>query len=262
MLKKLALPMTLAGICATHSGSAQADDARWATTIWAGPLFTGHDTAQFGTSGGLADLGSLDPAFSEDSATTSIKGLSFHDMFRTGETLGAEFAYRASDAFEPFARVSFSRLGGRATTIGTLDSEAFTAATDIRANFDSQQSSALTLGARYLFAASGSLHPFVSGYVGADHMDALRANVTVPLLTQRFDRETVLPNNTRFIAGAQAGLSYDIGSNADLRFSIGAERLSAQELESKFLTPLGIDAIKVSEQRWVLPAEIGINYRF
>lgn len=263
MLKRTVLSMTIAGLCATHPGTALAnDDSRWATTVWVGPLFAGHDTAQFAAVGGLADLGTLDPSFAADSATTTIDGLSFRDMFRTGATLGGELTYRMSPSFEPFARLGFSRLGGKRLPIGTISSEAFASPAPVSVNFDQAQSTALSLGARYFFLNSGALHPFVSGYVGADHLDALHADVAVAALARRFDRATVLSNNTRFVAGVQGGVSYDLSPGADIRFSIGAERLSAEELESKFLEPLGIDAIRVSERRWSVPAEIGINYRF
>lgn len=263
MLKKFAFPLTLAGLCGAYAGSARADEnGSWATTFWAGPLASLQGTAQFGATGAVDDLGTLDPEFADDTATTTIDRLSFRDVFRTGETVGAELTYRAGLDFEPFARLSFSRLGGKAMPIGTMSSVAFTTPGTIEANFDGAQSTALTLGARYFFSDMGTLHPFIAGYVGADHLDALHAAIDIIPLEKRFDRQTVMPNNTRFLAGVQTGVSYALSPSADLRFAVGAERLSAEQLESNFLAPLGIDDIKVNERRWSVPAEIGVNYRF
>jgi hypothetical protein len=262
MLKKFALPMTLAGLCATYTATAAVGDGRWTTTIWAGPLFTPQRTMQPGASGAIENIGSLDSTLAGDSGTTTVDRLSFRDVFRTGEALGAELAYRSGGNFEPFARLSFTRLGGKSVRVGELTSEALTAAAPVNVNFDEAKSAAITLGGRYFFAESGALHPFVTAFVGADHMDAVHADVAVVQLESRFDRQNVLPNTTRFQAGAEAGVSYQLGNSADLRFAIGAERVSAQRFDSKFLEPLGIDAIRISERRWSIPAEIGLNYRF
>jgi hypothetical protein len=263
MLKKFAFPLTLAGLWTAYAGSACANEnGSWATTFWAGPLASLQGTEQFPASGAIADLGALDPSFADDPATTDINRLSFQDVFRSGETLGAELAYRTGLGFEPFARLSFSRLGGEEMPIGTISSAAFAKPAPVTANFDAARSSSLTLGGRYFFSDAGALHPFIAGYVGADHLDALHADVAVVPLGRRFDRQTVMSNNTRFLAGVQGGVSYSLSPSADLRFAIGAERLSAEQLESKFLAPLGIDDIKVNERRWSIPAEIGVNYRF
>jgi len=263
MLRKFALPLTLAGLSAVYAGAVHADeDSPWDTTLWIGPLFSQHGTAQFDAAGSIADLGSLDPAYANDPATTTIDRLSFRDVFRTGATVGAELAYRAGSDFEPFVRVNFTRFGGKTLAVGTISSAAFTAPAPIMVNYDVARSTAFTIGARYLFADTGALHPFLSGFVGADHLDALRANVDVAALASHFDRETVMPNNTRFLAGVEGGVSYELSPTTDVRFAIGAERLSARELESQFLAPLGIAAIKENERRWTMPAEIGVNYRF
>ena len=113
MLRKFALPLSLAGLTATYAGLAHANDP----------------------------------------ATTTIDRLSFRDVFRTGETVGGELAYHMGPDFEPFAR-------------------------------------------------------YFAGFVGADHLDALRANVALLPLASRFDRQTVIPNNTRFLAGVEGGVSY------------------------------------------------------
>ena len=222
MLRKFALPLTLAGLSAVYTGAAHAnEDSPWDTTLWIGPLFSQHGTAQFDADGSIADLGSLDPAFANDSATTTIDRLSFRDVFRTETTVGAELAYRVGPDFEPFVRVNFARFGGKTLPIGTISSAAFTAPAPIMAKYDGARSSAFTIGARYLFADSGALHPFLSGFVGADHLDALRANVDVAALASHFDRQTVLPNNTRFLAGVEGGLSYELSPTTDVRFAIG-----------------------------------------
>ncbi|MGH8261849.1 MAG: hypothetical protein ACRETU_05595 [Steroidobacterales bacterium] len=263
MLRRLAMPLTLAGLSAVYAGAVHADEnSPWDTTLWIGPLFSQHGTAQFNAAGSIADLGTLDPAFADDPATTSIDRLSFRDIFRTGVTAGAELAYRTGSDVEPFVRVNFTRFGGKTLPVGTISSAAFTAPAPIMANYDVAHSTAFTVGARYLFADTGALHPFLSGFVGAEHLDALRADIGVAELAKRFDRETVMSGSTRLLAGVEGGLSYELSPTTDVRFAIGAEHLAARELESKFLAPLGIADIKESERRWTMPAEIGVNYRF
>ncbi|HZF16609.1 MAG TPA: hypothetical protein VE046_11760 [Steroidobacteraceae bacterium] len=263
MLKKYALPMTLAGFCATHAVAASAaDDGRWSTTIWAGALFNPGGTMQFATTGSIADLGTLDPGFADESASTSIRRLSFPDVFRGGETLGAEFAYHTGESLEPFARVSFSRLSGRRTTVGDITAEALASPAAISVNYDESNSAALTLGANYFFAESGIVQPFITGFIGADHADALHADVAVDSFGHDFDRQTVIPKNTRFVAGLQGGVSCRLGQSSDLKFSIGAEHVAADDIESTFLGPVGVSAIRIDQSPWSFPAEIGLNYRF
>lgn len=263
MLKRIALPMTLAGFCATHAATATAaDDGRWSTTLWAGALFNQAGTMQFATTGSIADLGSLDPALADNSGSTTVKRLSFPDVFRGGATLGAEFTYHTGESLEPFARMSLSRLSGGAMTVGEISSDALTNPAAIRVNYDNSQSTALAFGANYLFLESGIVQPFITGFVGAEHADALRANVALEVLDRRFDHQTVIPNNTRFLAGLEGGVSYRLGQSSDLKFAIGAEHVSANDLQSAFLSPAGVSAVRINQSQWSFPAEIGLNYRF
>lgn len=77
MIRKFAIPVTLASLVSAHSIVAHANEGRWTTTVWAGPVFTPEGTMYGGGSAEIADLGTLDPSLADASGSISANHLSF-----------------------------------------------------------------------------------------------------------------------------------------------------------------------------------------
>ena len=90
----------------------------------------------------------------------------------------------------------------------------------------------------------------------------MRAAVQALDVQADLGRAQLLPAVSRFTAGVAAGLSYALGDSADLRFAVGANYIAAQHEKSAALAGLGINQAQLTGQRWSIPAEIGVTYRF
>jgi hypothetical protein len=262
MVRKIYLPAALLAACVTSVAQANPAEGEWTTTFSAGATFAPRATMLSGVNGALADLGVIDPTLAGASATTSAGHLAFGDAFRTGPTAGLEMSYGLSSQLEPFMRFDYEQLGGRNVGLATVSSTALATPAIVSADFGDLRSSAVTVGARYFFLPSGALQPFLSGFVGANHTDAVRADLAAAALALNLGRQTLLPAATRFTAGAEAGLGYALSDHSDLRFSLGADYISSQRALSDALDPLGITSVAVNDRRWSFPAELGVSYRF
>ena len=141
-------------------------------------------------------------------------------------SFSVETGYLSESSLEPFLRLSYSRLEGRNTSIGSIAVPALDSATAIGANFDDMKSWALNLGARYFLSDTGTVRTYLAGYVGADRTDALRADLR--LSDTLVSREELLPRATRFDAGVEGGVSWKFSDQADLGLSIGAQYVDAR----------------------------------
>jgi len=262
MVRKISLPAALLAACITSAAQANPAEGEWTTTFSGGATFAPRATMLPGISGALPDLGVIDPTLAGASATTSAGNLSFGDVFRTGPTVGLEMSYGLSSQFEPFMRFDYEQFGGRNLGLGSISSIALATPAAISAHFSDLKSSAVTLGGRYFFLPSGALQPFLSGFVGANHTDAVRADLAAAALALDLGRQTLLPAATRFTAGAEAGLGYAMSDHSDLRFSLGADYIASRRYLSSALDPLGITSLAVNDRRWSFPAEVGVSYRF
>jgi hypothetical protein len=50
--------------------------------------------------------------------------------------------------------------------------------------------------------------------------------------------------------------------NADLRVSLGAGIVDARKKTTAAFEPLGVESVQMTEQRWSVPVDVGLNYRF
>lgn len=272
MFRQCSIPLAfirpLVTLCVTlgaaHAASAAGyDEGQWVTTFTAGTSLIPYGTLQAGATGELADLGVVNPAFAGNSAVVAVDRLAFQDAFRLGPSLGVEAGYMTDSNVEPFVRLNYSQLRGRNTRIGEVTSAALASPATITANPGDLDSWALNVGARYFFTDAGAaLRPFVSGYVGADRSEALYAHFAVSGVQADSGRELLLPRETRFDAGVATGLSYEVSDQAALRFSVGAEYAQSRHEESTALESLGLGPVRVADQRWSVPIDLGLTYRF
>jgi len=254
--------LTLASLGAIRAAFADPQEGRWSTTILAGAEFVPRSEFQGPDNGQLIDLGALDPALLGSTGTTSVDRLSYRDAFRTGGALGFETSYDSSANLESYFRLGFDELRGRGLQLGDISSSAFSSPAPLDANFNDLKSVDFTLGERYYFLDSGSFRPFVSGFVGADHTDALRARFTSTPLQFDSGSALLLPSATRFDAGLEGGASYGCTDRTALQFKLGLDYVTARHADSAALAPLGLSELSLREPRWSVPAEVGVTYRF
>ena len=74
--------------------------------------------------------------------------------------------------------------------------------------------------------------------------------------------EDLLPQQTRFDAGIEGGVNFHFADTADLRLSLGADYVDARKKTTDAFAPLGVDAVKMTEQRWSVPVDLGLNFHF
>jgi hypothetical protein len=241
--------------------AATGDEGHWVTTFTGGTDLIAHGTLQEHAVGSLADLGSLDPANAGDPATTSLRSLSMHDAFRLGPAMGLELGYMTDANLEPFVKLEYSQLRGRDERIGELTSPTMLTPAGINGNFDDMNSWALNFGTRYFWNNGGTVRAYLAGFMGADRTQAMRAHLSVDGMAN-LGSEELLPEQTRFDAGLEGGVNFQLANNADFRVSVGANYVDARKTTTDAFAPLGVSSVQMTEQRWSVPVDVGVNYRF
>lgn len=251
MISKISVfPVALVALGLSKLASASNyDEGQWVTTFMAGSelIPTGSISSQVRTNEGDLGIATLDR-------------LEVHDAFRSGPSFGIEAGYMSQSNLEPFVRLSYSKLEGRNASIGAITATDLSTAAAIGANFDDMKSWALNLGTRYFLSDSGTMRTYVAGYLGADRMDAMRANLNlagVPVSQEEF-----LPQATRFDAGVEGGLTWALSDQADVGLSIGAQYVDARKEMTNAFAPIGLDQVRFEDPRWTIPVNLGVNFRF
>ena len=262
MYKRIFWSLTFAALAGTSAARAGTnDEGHWVTTFTGGTDVIAHGTLQEHSEGSLARLGGLDTANADDPATTSLRSLSMHDVFRLGPGLGFELGYMADSSLEPFMKLEYSQLRGRNERIGELESPALLAPAGINGKFDDMHSWALNFGSRYFWNDGGTVRPYLAGFMGATRTEAMRTHLSVTGMGN-LGEEELLPQQTRFDAGLEGGVKFQLADNADLRLSVGANYVDARKKTTDAFAPLGMDSVQVTEQRWSVPVDVGLSYRF
>lgn len=261
MYKRIFPSLAFVALAGSSAAMAATDEGHWVTTFTGGTDVITHGTLQEHASGSLTGLGSLDPANAGDPATTSLRSLSMHDAYRLGPGLGLELGYMTESNVEPFMKLEYSQLRGRNERIGELSSPALASPAAISSNFDDMHSWALNFGTRYFWNQGGTVEPFVAGFMGANRTEAMRTHLSVNGMAD-LGREDLLPQQTRFDAGLEGGVNFRLADNADLRVSLGADFVDARKKTTTAFAPLGVESVQMTEQRWSVPVDVGLNYRF
>jgi hypothetical protein len=264
MISRFSLfPAALLALGASQMAAAATgyDEGQWVTTFMAGSGLLPNASFNPTVSADFADLGAIDPSLSGMAGTTTVDHLQFRDAFKAGPSFGIEMGYMSESNMEPFARLSYSQLRGRNAEIGTVSSETLDSPVPISSDFSDMDSWALNLGTRYFLSDSGTLRTYVAGYLGADRTDALRTHFQVAGLPMS-PSEEILPRETRFDAGVEGGLAWQVSDNADLSLSLGAQYIDARSEKTDAFAPLGIDEVSFSEPKWSVPVNFGVNFRF
>jgi hypothetical protein len=248
--KKSVFPVALLALGLSKMASAtNYDEGQWVTTFMAGSQLIPDET--------------ITPEVRTDvsgAAISQLDSLRVNDAFRSGPSFGIETGYMTQSNLEPFVRLSYSKLEGRNTSVGSIESTDLSTSAPIGANFDDMKSWSLNVGTRYFLSDSGTLRTYVAGYLGADRMDAMTADLSIAGAPAA--REEFLPQATRFDAGVEGGLAWALSDQADLGLSIGAQYVDARKEMSNAFAPIGLDQVRFEDPRWSIPVNLGVNFRF
>ena len=243
------IPVALIALGGTEMASASNyNEGQWVTTFMAGSQLIPQESI------------SPDVHASVGAAVTALDSLQVSDAFRSGPSFGIETGYMTQANVEPFVRLSYSKLEGRNTAIGSVTVPDLDTATAIGADFDDMKSWALNVGTRYFLTDSGTLRTFVAGYLGANRLDAMRADLSVA--GTPVSHEEFLPSATRLDAGVEGGLAWQLSDQADLGLSIGAQYVDARKEMTNAFAPLGFEQVRFEDPRWSVPVNLGVNFRF
>ena len=257
--RSVSLLIALSSFACTVVKAESNDD--WKTTISVGSSFGTTRQLQDGTTGLIANMGTLDPSLAGDAGFTTLNRISTHDAFTAGPAVSLELSKLIDSSLEPFFRVRYTDLKGRDAMIGSINHIGGTTA-PILANFDDLKSTAFDVGTRYSFAESSRLRPFIGGYVGVTHTNALETSLAVNSPQYSADNLTLVPSNTRFDTGVEAGIGVQLNSVSELNLSVGANYLDAKNTQSNAFQPLGIGQVSITDPRWSIPANIGVSLHF
>jgi hypothetical protein len=261
MLSKASIiPVALVALGGAGAASA-ADEGQWVTTFLAGSQMLENGSFNPHTTRDVADLGTIDPSLSGMSGQAHVDSLQFRDAFRIGPSFSIETGYMAQSNIEPFARLSYSQLDGRNDEIGFLESPGLDSPVPVHANMSDMDTWALNLGTRYFLTDSGTARTYFAGYVGADRTDALHAHIHVAGLPDSSSEE-ILPQATRFDAGVEGGVAWQVSNNADLSLSVGAQYVDARSEDTNAFAPIGVEDVRFTDPRWSFPVNFGVNFKF
>jgi opacity protein-like surface antigen len=254
------IPVALVALGGAGAASA-ADQGQWVTSFMAGSQFLENGSFNPHATSEIADLGTIDPPLAGLSGQAHIDQLQFHDAFRVGPSFSLETGYMAQSNIEPFVRLSYSQLDGRNQEVGILDSASLDSPVPIRANIGDMNTWALNLGTRYFLTDSGAARTYLAGYIGADRTDALHARIHVAGMPETAS-EDILPQTTRFDAGVEGGVAWQVSDNADLSLSLGAQYLDARSEDTNAFAPVGVQDVRFTDQRWSFPVNFGVSFKF
>lgn len=262
MNAKSTLSLTVCALLARGVAMAQPAEGSWETTFSAGIDGIPRETLLRPDTTPIADLGMVDPVLTGHPGTLTFEHLAFHDALRIGPQFAVESGYWASHDFEPFVRFDYTQLRGKTFDIGNVSSPALTTAAPIRADFDNRDAESLALGSRYFFTSSETFRPYVTGFIGLTHQNALRADLGASGIGLASESAVLLPSATKFDAGAETGLSYAMTDRADLRISAGAQYLAGSDRRSTAFERFGLGPVDLQTPHWTVPVNIGVSYNF
>ncbi|MET0499438.1 MAG: outer membrane beta-barrel protein [Steroidobacteraceae bacterium] len=252
MLKRTYLPLAVIApvfaLGVAQSASARESDSPWSTTLTAGANLLPHSTFLHSRN---ATVGP---------GNVSLDSLTFDDLFNPDPSFGLELGYQLTSDLESFVRFDYSQMSGTNALLGRVTTAGGVSA--IRGDFDDLKTYSLDVGTRFYFHDGNKVRPYLTGYLGVDRGDAVYGHFSVGGATLGRRRETVLPQETRFDAGVEAGIDYRFESQWSVRLSVGADYSSSRHEETRAFETLGLGPIRVSDQTWSIPIDLGLSVKF
>jgi hypothetical protein len=97
--------------------------------------------------------------------------------------------------------------------------------------------------------------------VGAERTDALSARIRVAGMPESTS-DDILPQTTRFDAGVEGGVAWQVSDNTDLSLSLGAQYLDARSEDTNAFASVGVQDVRFTDPRWSFPVNLGVNFKF
>ncbi len=245
--------------------SAYADDAAspWTMSIFGGDSVGISGRLRAPGTSSITDLGTFDPTLTGETGTLTLDKLRYDDLFRHRYDTGVEVGYAFSDNLQSFGRFSYDGLAGRTRRIGSLTVGGLGTPSPLDARFSDANNMSLDVGTRYFFSTSTPWRPYAGAALGATHLDAMRATLSVPdtaldLTNLRFTRSSLV-----FSQSVETGVEYSPSTNFGVRFSIDADHVGApKSAHDPSLAELGFDSSHDAEARWTFPVAVAATYHF
>jgi opacity protein-like surface antigen len=249
MMKRTSISLAAIALGTVAASASAAEPEAWTLTFSAGAHLLPRDKVQGRHSTEVLGVG------------TTLDTLRQHDIFDSGPAAGLELGYNLRSNLQTFLRIDYSQLSGNTVRIGDVRTPA-AAAREIRARFDDANTWQANVGARFLPVDSGPWQPYLSAYIGVDRTDEWTARITVDGQPIQSGDGRLLPRETRFNAGVELGLGYDISDAAAVRLSVAGDYKAQREEDTRAYQALGFNSVRVSDQSWTIPVEVGISWKF
>ena len=250
------------------AGAARVATAAEPSSPWSLSISGGDSLGQSGSlrtpsTTDFADLGALDPTLSGTSGTMRLDKLRYDDLFRRDFDAGLELDYSFNDNLQGYGRFGYASLGGRTTTIGTLDSPSFDTPAAVRARFADVDSMTFELGSRYFWNTGSNWRPFAGLALGSTRLDSMRANISSADLASDLTDVRFTRTATLFSQSVQTGVEYTPNSAFGVRLSVDADHVNRPpDADDARLTGLGFGPNDDAHTLWSFPVSIAANYRF
>ncbi len=248
---------------AARVATAAEPSSPWSLSISGGASVGESGALRSAMTADFTDLGTLDPTLSGQSGTLRLDSLRYEDLFRRRFDTGLELDYSFSQNLQTYGRFGYDSLGGRTTTIGTLDSASLGTPAEVRAHFDDADNMSLQFGSRYFWTTGSDWRPFAGLALGATHLDSMRATLTsadlsTDLTDLRFSRAGIV-----FSQSLETGVDYTPNSALGLRLSVNADHFGRPPNGDDARTSvLGFGPSDEAHSLWSFPVSIAANYRF
>jgi opacity protein-like surface antigen len=254
-----ALALTGGALRSAHA----ADASPWTLSIYGGDAVGMSGKLRAPGTSSITDLGTVDPSLTGESGTLTLDKLHYDDLFRHRYDTGLELGYAFSDNLQSFGRFSYDGLAGRARRIGSLQVDGISTPAPLDARFADADNMSLDVGTRYFFSTSSPWRPYAGAALGATHLDAMRATLTVPDTTLDLQNLRFTRPGTVFSQSVETGVEYNPSSNFGVRFSVDADHLGApRSAHDPALTEIGFDSGHDAQARWTFPVALAATYHF
>jgi hypothetical protein len=246
------------GACAADS------DNPWTMSIFGGDSVGISGRLRSPSTATIPDLGIVDPALTGESGTVSLDKLHYDDLFRHRYDTGIEIGYAFSNNLESFGRLSYDALDGRSRRIGTFDLAGVATPAPLDARFSDANNMSVDFGTRYFFTTTSSQwRPYAGAALGATHLDAMSATITVPDSTLDIRNVRFTRPGTVFSQSIETGVEYDPSSSFGVRLSVDADHIGTpRSAHDPSLAELGFDSAHDAEARWSFPVAVAATYHF
>jgi opacity protein-like surface antigen len=256
---------TLAALALTGglARGAVAADSPWTLSIFGGDSAGISGELRAPGSISITDLGVVDPALSGVPGTLTLDKLRYDDLFSRRYDTGLELGYAFSENLQGFGRVTYDNLSGRARRIGALQVAGLSTPAPLDAHFADADNLSLDLGTRYFFSTNTPWRPYAGASLGATHLDAMRATISVPDTALDLTNVSFTRPSTVFSQTIETGVEYKPSSNFGVRLSVDADHIGApRSAHDPSLTELGFDTGHGAEARWDFPVAVAATYHF